>query len=148
MWAGSDCTPDDPNSYTCDVTPGSGVTLLQAFENIRDFVTTLEERTEYKTEITNKISECDWGIPTVPEGETFNTDMVNVVFSEPGNENVAFGRVKDAESCGDLQGAWYYDDPDNPTKIIACPAGCEYLKAAEDGVIDIQFGCETIILVE
>ncbi len=148
LWAGSDCTPNDPNTFACDVTPGSGMTLLQAFESIREFVTTLEERVEYKTEITTKISECDWGIPTVPEGETFNPDMVNVVFSEPGKEDVKFGRVKDAASCGNLQGAWYYDNPDTPTELIACPIGCEYIKAVEGGVIDIQFGCETIVLVE
>jgi hypothetical protein len=148
MWGGSDCTPNDPNTYACDVTPGSGMTLLQAFESIREFVTTLEERVEYKTEITTKISECEWGIPPVPEGETFNKDMVNVVFSEPGVEDVSFGRVGGLESCVAGKGAWYYDDPENPTQVIACPDSCEYLKSVEGGVVNIQFGCETIILVE
>jgi hypothetical protein len=147
MWGGSDCTPNDPSTYACDVRPGSGVTLLEAFENIREVVTTLEERTETRVEIITKISECDWGRPDPPEGETFDKDMVNVIFSQPDEADMTIPRVDDPGDCVNVDQGWYYDDPNNPTKLIACEQTCNFITSVEGGVIDIQFGCETKVAI-
>ncbi len=153
LWGGTDCTPNPDGTanpvdgHYCDVRPGSGMTLLQAFEAIREFVTTLEERTEYRTEITTKISACDWGIPVPPEGETFDQGKVNVVFSSPGEDDITIPRVLDESDCENVYDAWYYDDEDNPTKLVACERTCDFITSVEGAVIDIQFGCETEIAV-
>lgn len=147
LWGGSDCTPNDPSTYACDVRPGSGVTLLEAFENIREFVTTLEQRTETRIEISTKISECDWGIPQPPESETFDKNMVNVVFSQPNESDMTIPRVDDSDDCQNVDQGWYYDDPNNPTKLIACEQTCNIVTSVEGGLIDIQFGCETKVAV-
>lgn len=151
MWGGTDCTPNPDGTanpadgHYCDVRPGSGMTLLQAFEAIRSFVTTLEERTEYRTEVISKISECDWGIPDPPEGETFDKDMVNVIFSQPDEDDITIPRVGEESECADVMDGWYYDDPEEPTQLISCEQTCEFITSVEGAVIDIQFGCETEI---
>ena len=40
---------------------------------------------------------------------------------------------------------WYYDNPDEPTQIFLCPQTCETMQDLKDGVINIGFGCETIL---
>ena len=149
LFGGTDCTsnPDgtaDPaDGHYCDVRPGSGMTLLQAFEAIREFVTDLEWRTEYQTKISTKISACDWGIPNPPEGKTFDKNMVNVVFSSPEGDDLTIPYLKSDNDCEEVSYAWYYDDEDNPTKLIACPRTCDFITSVEGAMIDIQFGCET-----
>ena len=153
LWGGTDCTPNPDGTanpldgHYCDVRPGSGMTLLQAFEAIREFVTTLEERIDYRTEITTKISACDWGIPDPPEGQTFDKDMVNVVFSQPDEDDITIPRVDTESECENVFDGWYYDDPDDPTKLVACEQTCTFITSVEEAVIDIQFGCETEIAV-
>lgn len=152
MWGGTDCTPSDPNDgYACDVS--SGMTLIQAFEAIRKVITTLETRTETRTEIRNQIVECEWGLPDTPEtvngeGEEFNKDKVNVVFYEPTQAEKTISKIKPGTTCDGLSGGWYYDNENSPTKIVACPETCESITGVEGASIDIQLGCDTIILVK
>ncbi len=92
------------------------------------------------------VLECEWEIPPPPTGEKFNRDMVNVQFSPTASTSdaVIIGRVDTAESCG-TEGGWYYDNPDDPTRIIACPETCTAIQTAERAKIDILFGCQTLI---
>lgn len=87
---------------------------------------------------------CDYPIPPVPDGETFEPGKVNVVYT-PGSGgapesiyNVPGGVV----DCG-MKGGWYYDDPKIPTKILMCPSTCSVLQSDAAGKIDILFGCAT-----
>jgi hypothetical protein len=87
---------------------------------------------------------CDYTIPPVPDGETFEAGKVNVLYT-PGSGaapeslyNVPGG----AADCG-MKGGWYYDDPKTPAKILMCPSTCSVLQADAMGKIDILFGCET-----
>jgi uncharacterized protein YegL len=104
-WAGgTDCDGDNSNAFfACDVS--SGMTLLQAFELIREYVTSVETRTETRTETTTMILECEWGIPDPPEGETFDRDMVNVVFSQPTVKDMIIGRVNQGK-CDEVENGW------------------------------------------
>jgi hypothetical protein len=70
---------------------------------------------------------------------------------DPGKVNLTFGdaplgRVEDEAACAaSTEGGWYYDDPANPTRIIACGTTCESFKVAAQGTtVDIALGCPTI----
>jgi hypothetical protein len=145
---GTDCTPNDgiPDNYACDVSTGA-TTLLQALELIRDFITTMEIRTEYRTEYQTVALECEWKIPPPPEGEHFDRNKVNVEFSPTGSEadKQIIAMVETEADCTN-ELSWYYDDPNNPTRIIACPQTCEIIQAATTGTINILLGCQTVLL--
>jgi hypothetical protein len=129
--------------YACNVASGSGMTLLDALEAIREFALVTETRTETQTETQTQILECEWKIPDPPEGEEFDRDMVNVVFYEPGEDDLVIGRVSSKNKCAKVDHGWYYDDPDKPKKILVCPKTCDMITSAEKGRVEIQFGCET-----
>jgi hypothetical protein len=86
---------------------------------------------------------CDFDIPT-PDAGTIDPNKVNVDF-KPDNMadepilNVPGGLA----DCGPA-GGWYYDDPQNPTKIILCPATCNSIQG-RPGEIHVEFGCDTKI---
>jgi len=88
---------------------------------------------------------CTYDLPDPPGGETLDTDKVNVIFTPSGGTAITIPRVDSQADCGDADG-WYYDDPVDPSQIIVCPATCETFTASEDGQVDLQFGCETVVL--
>jgi hypothetical protein len=88
--------------------------------------------------------ECEWVVPEAQEGQRPDPNEVNVNFTS-GGVPTSLGMVPSEADCATHQNAWYYDDPTNPTKIIACPDVCNTVKAAADGRVDILVGCETII---
>ncbi len=88
---------------------------------------------------------CKYQIPE-PEGQTVDFDMVNVSITDPadpGASRTVF-YVGSEENCDSMFGGWYYDDRDNPTIILLCPATCEYLNQ-NNRDIEILVGCETIV---
>ncbi len=88
---------------------------------------------------------CTFDIPEPPEGETLDPDRVNVVFTPTGGTDVTIPRVDSEADCGGGQG-WYYDNPGDPTQIIVCPATCTVFEGDVTGVVDLAFGCATIVL--
>ena len=147
--AGSgDCTPDpaDP-TWACNVSSTGGTTFIDALNQIRETVTELRKKKEFRTETQVEVLQCNWEIPPPPPDEEFNRDEVNVQFSPTGADadNQIIGRVVSREACRDYL-AWYYDDPTTPTQIIACPKTCEMIQAAETGKVNILLGCGTLIL--
>ena len=53
-----------------------------------------------------------------------------------------FRRVADLLACGATTGGFYYDDPENPTRIILCPASCEAVtNGTVDARLDVVLGC-------
>ncbi len=137
-----DCTPDpgDP-SWACDVSTG-GTTFIDALNQIRNLVTTLETITDTVLEMQSVALECEWKLPQDTEDSAFDLEQVNVEFSPTGlpADRQIFGYVEDSENCGSNLG-WSFDDPETPTRIVACPAACEAIQAAPDAAIDIQLGC-------
>ncbi|MEZ4221421.1 MAG: hypothetical protein R3B13_10890 [Polyangiaceae bacterium] len=87
--------------------------------------------------------ECTWNIPEPAPGETINPKKVNVRFSPSTGAPVDIYHVNGAAACGP-QGGWYYDDDQNPTRVVACPATCNTIQADEQGAIDVLFGCDTV----
>ncbi|MCY1064071.1 VWA domain-containing protein [Nannocystis sp. RBIL2] len=85
---------------------------------------------------------CEWTIPE-PMGEPIDFDKVNVEFDDGTPET--FGKVPSPAECADVSDGWYYDDEQNPTKIVVCPQTCAKIQGVPDAKINIEFGCETII---
>lgn len=94
---------------------------------------------------TAKLS-CELTIPT-PDMGTLDPTKVNVVLGGSNNPTYVPG-VTDAAACAGGPG-WYYDNPQNPTKVILCPASCDEAQLSigpgKPGHIDVLFGCQTIL---
>ncbi len=86
---------------------------------------------------------CQFKLPPPPPGETLEPSRVNVAFTPTGGQRAALAQVAGAGSCMGGPG-WYYDNPANPTKILLCPASCDYVKHGQVRV-EIVMGCKTII---
>lgn len=88
---------------------------------------------------------CEWDIPAVPAGKTFDRGKTNVKITLGGTEEI-IGNIKSAADCGTNQ-AWHYDVADEtmaPTKVLACPALCDRIQSAPDAKVDVLFDCPTI----
>jgi hypothetical protein len=94
--------------------------------------------------IRNLALPCDFAIPTVSLGPLDPT-KVNVQHVVGGAPPVRFTQVADASMCQPNQSNWYYDDPANPTRVIACPAACAEL--GQGGKVEIVYGCKTDVSV-
>ena len=91
--------------------------------------------------------DCEWGIPPAPQGQLFDPGLVNVEFADDDlGTKETIGSVPDPSSCDPVLGGWYYDDPVNPTRVIACPQSCDKIKSVAHGRVDIAFGCQTIVV--
>jgi hypothetical protein len=86
---------------------------------------------------------CEWLIPPPPDGEELDPAKVNVRFTpSSGVEETIYG-VGDPEGCtADFKG-WHYDDPVNPSRLVACPTTCPILQADDNARISVVFGCDT-----
>jgi hypothetical protein len=85
---------------------------------------------------------CDYAIPPPTSGE-IDYDAVNVTFREGSGKPDTFYYVGSADDCKlSATGAWYYDDPKKPTKVVLCPQTCERVSAAANGKMAVAFGCK------
>jgi len=88
---------------------------------------------------------CEWAIPA-PKGEDMiDYSKVNVDFNDGKGNVTPIGKVDGPEGCADVVDGWYYDDAQQPTKILVCPQTCVKFKSAPNASMAIKFGCETII---
>ncbi|MEJ7729746.1 MAG: vWA domain-containing protein [Polyangiaceae bacterium] len=87
---------------------------------------------------------CEITIPEPPQSEVFDKDLVNVNYTPGGmGEAVKLPKKLDKADCGAGPG-WYYDDENNPTEIIFCPASCQTVQADTKAKINVGFGCESV----
>ena len=95
-------------------------------------------------QIRKRALSCDYVIPPA-EGGTIDFAKVNVRFSpNDGSANQDFAYVDNVANCDKATGGlgWYYDDPTGATRVQLCPASCTAAKAADQGQVDVLFGCE------
>lgn len=85
---------------------------------------------------------CEWEIPESVEGQTFSTELVKVTRSSAGSAGQDLFQVSTSADC--VLGAWHFDDPANPKRILACPETCEAINDDPAGKIDVVFGCEIV----
>ncbi len=82
---------------------------------------------------------CEYALPAAYDS-VGDPNLVNLTFA-----GTPLGRVNSEAECP-AEGGWYYDNPAAPTRIVACGTTCENFKvAAEDSVVDIALGCQTVI---
>jgi hypothetical protein len=86
---------------------------------------------------------CQFGIPAAPEGQELDPNKVNFVFTSSSGTKTTVPRVDGKPACAGP--GWYYDDPDSPSEIFACPATCNDLEDDPSGEVEISFGCATFV---
>jgi hypothetical protein len=118
-----------------------------ALGRIRDTVTVVETqtRTETRTETQQRPLDCEWQLPAAGSGKTLDLDKVNVKLSGGAGAALSLGRVPSAAAC--TAGAWYYDNPTTPTRLVACPATCDSIKSSGYTEASVLLGCQTVILL-
>lgn len=87
---------------------------------------------------------CEWAIPTPPEDQILDPDLVNVVFRDASGTATNIGRVDSAEACFYVERGWYYGSytpPALPAVILVCPQTCDWIQGQPSARVDIQFGC-------
>ena len=90
---------------------------------------------------------CEWEIPPPPDGETIDPERVNINFLDGDGNKVLIGNILSAAQCDQVENAWYYDNPENPTKVFVCPDTCDWIQSYSKAQIVLQFGCETETIV-
>ncbi len=91
--------------------------------------------------------DCEWTIPSPPEGEAIDPELVNVEFKS-GDSSTYFGYVASRAECDDLDNAWYYDAPGDPQRVLVCPDTCARIRAAPVPRLSVTFGCKTLEIAE
>ena len=87
---------------------------------------------------------CEYVLPIPPPSEgVLDLNSVEMHFTPGENDpTVTIRRVPDKDACGATTGGFYYDDPDQPERIVLCPATC---KAVREGTaaakVDVVLGC-------
>jgi hypothetical protein len=90
--------------------------------------------------------ECEWGIPPTPPGRTIDPTRVGLELTDSATGNsTIFRQVADAAGCDAQRGGWYFDNPVNPTAILACPASCAVVKATPQRAVSILAGCRALV---
>jgi hypothetical protein len=89
--------------------------------------------------------DCEWLIPPPPAGEQFDRDKINVQFTPTGGAPQKIYAAGAPDQCSDQFLGWYYDDPNAPKKVVACPQTCPTLQADVGGEAEVAvvFGCAT-----
>ncbi|NUQ75481.1 MAG: VWA domain-containing protein [Polyangiaceae bacterium] len=67
-----------------------------------------------------------------------NPDDVSVIYTPGAGQPTFLPEVSGAQACG---GGWYFDDPNNPTKITLCQSTCNAAKSDIGAKIEVSIGC-------
>lgn len=81
---------------------------------------------------------CELALPMAPDGKILDPNLVRVDFVPTGESSRQFPRAKDASACGTNQ-AWHYDDANDPSQIVLCPAACDAV--AVGGSLELILAC-------
>jgi hypothetical protein len=116
------CSDDGPNYCHFDMTA------------MPDFSAALNDAL---AQIAGSVVQCGYPIPAPPEGQTFDPDMVNMVYTASDGQSVVILR-NDQANC---EVGWQYTK--DRTSIVLCSQTCG--AAAEDigAYVELFFGCET-----
>jgi hypothetical protein len=86
---------------------------------------------------------CAWPMPEAPEGRHVDPSSVEVTLEIDGT-SIAPARVDGADACAPGQHGWFFDDPEDPTQLVSCPATCDALSTATAADLEIVVGCATV----
>lgn len=82
---------------------------------------------------------CDYALPA---GAEQTPKLVNLEFSLDGATATTVPGVGTERACHPEEGGWYYDNPDAPKRLIACPGTCQAFDDAAE--VNVVLGCPTI----
>jgi hypothetical protein len=105
---------------------------------VGDCPTAVEDLTASLLRVANSSALCEFEMPEADAGQTVDPDQLNMVFTPANGGGEIVYRRDSSAGCG--SGGWYYDDNDDPTKILVCPETCGNFGG---GVVDIVLGCKT-----
>ncbi|MDD9943497.1 MAG: VWA domain-containing protein [Myxococcales bacterium] len=126
------------------VNPAVATELLTALQTVRDAV--IETRVERTERVVERPLECEWQIPSDSGPNGFDRELVNVQLSSgAGASTPMLGKVPSRQECAAM--GWHFDEPDSPSRIVACPQTCEIIQATPQARVDILLGCETVPLL-
>jgi hypothetical protein len=98
----------------------------------RDFASAIER-------IRGAAISCEMTIPAAPAGRTFDKEAVQVSYGAEGTDRT---ELRYDPECG--ENAWFYDDPENPSRIVLCPDACSVVQAAATVTLAVDFACEPL----
>jgi von Willebrand factor type A domain len=82
---------------------------------------------------------CSYAIPAPPQGSQLDPAKVNVLFSPSGAEEEVILRSP-GNTCSE---GWQYSQ--DGSQVILCGGACERVRQAEQGSLNLEFGCATTI---
>ena len=109
---------------------------------ISDGATAKQDLLDALAAIRGSILDCDFEMPKANDGKQVDPSKINVNYTPAGGTRMTLGRVPDAAGCGTVPG-WYYDNDQNPTRILLCPASCNSASVEVDATLEVQLGCVT-----
>ncbi|MGC4093790.1 MAG: vWA domain-containing protein [Polyangiaceae bacterium] len=87
---------------------------------------------------------CEWALPSPPSGQALDTANVNVRYTSQAGFATDLGRVPNGADCAQYEDGWYFDDPNNPKKILACSQTCTQIQSGGSSAkVDVLFGCKS-----
>lgn len=92
---------------------------------------------------------CEFDVPVPKDGSTINGKKTNVDYINGSNAVTNLYRTSDGTSgsCGAAANDWYFDNPNQPTKITLCTKTCAALQQDPKGSIQVVYGCDTHIAI-
>ncbi len=90
--------------------------------------------------ITNRGLACEYQLPPAPDGMKLDSEKVQVIYTPAVGEAEEVPSISSLSACAkNPNGGWYYDDPNQPSKISVCPCTCARFQA---GRVDVRLGCK------
>ena len=134
--------PNPPNQMDLDAVAAAGGTmhalLVDVTQNAaQQFVDTMNQ-IRAKSQVP-----CQYALPKAMPGTQLDPNKVNVQFIPAGAPMGTTVLGVTMNTCDPVNGGWYYDNPNAPTKINLCPATCMQATTQTGSQIDITVGCAT-----
>lgn len=107
-------------------------------------------------ELLNKLAEavivgakvsCEYAIPPPPTGMTFDSEKVNVEYTNGAQQLSVIPRLPTDKTCG-TEVSWQYDNPATPTHVVLCPSACKMVQKDPQARVDAKFGCKTVVILK
>jgi hypothetical protein len=89
-------------------------------------------------DIREKSLGCEYQMPTTDAG-VIDPAKVQMTFTPGGGSPRDIPRVDNAGQCAGE--GWYYDDNNNPSRLMLCPDLCTTVQGDANGKIEISLGC-------
>ncbi len=113
---------------------GSEAAILVGTTNVE------QEFREALAQVRGDLLPCEYAIPQEVLSGDVQITQVNVKIGLEGGEPEIVPQNPDCDGPG-----WYYDDPQEPTMILLCPATCSEVSIDPNASIQIALGCATVV---